>query len=93
MRLRDGGEAREAALADLTGVDTFAGKLDQALAELDDIESWNLPLRYISTRNRSSTTGRPRFETGSARVREVLDNAAPSDIPLQLIGNISWYLH
>ncbi len=61
MRLRYGGEPGQPALANLAGVDAFAGKFDEALAELEDVESWNLNLRYISTRNRVTLTAEVRL--------------------------------
>ena len=57
MRLGYGGKPRQATLADLACLHAIAGKFDEALAELEDVESWNLSLRYISTRNRGYADG------------------------------------
>jgi hypothetical protein len=47
MRLGNVGEPGQATLADLACVHAFAGKFDEALAELEDVEPWNLSLRSI----------------------------------------------
>jgi hypothetical protein len=43
--LGDCGEPGQATFADLTGMHTITGKLDEALAQLDNVQSWNLGLR------------------------------------------------
>jgi hypothetical protein len=80
MRLRYGGEPGQTALANLPGMHAFARQFDEPLAELEDVESWNLGLRYISTRNRSGLTTEVRLGSGLPAVREVLDNTATPDI-------------
>jgi hypothetical protein len=61
MRLGDSREPGQATLADLACVHAFAGKFDEALAELENVESWNLDLRYISIRNRWTLTAEVRL--------------------------------
>ena len=67
-----------------------AGKFDEALAELEDVESRNLGLRYISTRNRQALTTEVPLGTEYHPVLEVLDNTGTSDIQLKIFGNKYW---
>ena len=83
MRLGDSGEPGQAALADLARVHAVAGKFDETLAELEDVKSRNLGLRYISTRNRWTLTAEGRSEPVPYPVREVLDNTTTWEIELK----------
>jgi hypothetical protein len=83
MRLGYSGEPRQATLTDLAGMHAFAGQFDEALAELEDVESWNLGLRYISTRNRLAPTPQVQFRSRLPLVLEVLDNTHTPDISLK----------
>jgi hypothetical protein len=63
MGLGDAGEPRQATLAHRAGMHAFAGKLNKALAELENVEPWNLASpRYISIRNRGMAEAKVKLQ-------------------------------